>query len=227
MSRMVKSTLIIAAVLATATLEAQVIFRNPTIAGTAGVDPTGGFAQSVSITTTTRVTRFGFFIGVNTGFTTGPSSFTAYIASNAAPTVRLWEGSFVRNMNASADYGTDAFSLDLAPGTYFFAMYGTSGVSAMAWRTVAAGPYVQNGITQVGHARVNATGALVPPPEPDLVPPGFGRSAAMALFIEGTQDLAPTPPPVGVIPEPSTYALMTTGLVALAALRRRRASAMT
>lgn len=223
MHRFIRRTVAAAALVVTAApVSAQVVFDAPPGSGGVFGGNRGGIGQIMQVGTATTVTRLGFRLGVLQNFP-GTQNFTAYIATFAAPTTRLWQQSFTRALAGNPQeipvlVLTDPFSLQLAAGTqYFIGFYSTGGSAGYAWIGSGTTPISQNGFTQVAVRELNVDG--------NIVPRQFEYDWQQSIRIEGTPTVTPPPPPPGVVPEPSTYALMATGLAGLAALRRRRAAA--
>ena len=215
MHRFIRRTVLAAALAVTASpLSAQFLFDpGPGTAG-AFIGNRGGIGQFMRVTTTTNVTRLGFELGV---VAPGTQTFVAYIASATAPATRLWEQTFVRTLAVVPDavrnlFLTDPLSFQLNAGTdYLLGFYSTSGPAGWGW-VGKVGIHSQNGLAHLRSQELDVDGRLLPR---DFV-------SQFNILIEGTQTITPPPPPVGVIPEPSTYALMATGLAGVAALQRRR-----
>lgn len=217
MHRIMRTVFVVATLaVTTAPVSAQILYDNVAPGSGAFIGGTGGYGQIMQVGTTTSVTRLGFRLQV---VANGTQNFTAFIATAAAPGTRLWEQSFARAVVNDGDRPflvlTDALSVQLNAGTqYLLGFYATGGTAGYGWVRNSSFA-TQGGFTPGNQFFLNSAGVISAPSQP----------FALGLQIQGTAvTVPPTPPDMGVIPEPSTYALMATGLAGLAALRRRRAA---
>ena len=142
----------------------------------------------------------------NAGSYTGPTDWSVLADSSGAPGSAVASGSFTATQAATGQSAsglsefehTAAVSISLGPGTYWFALSSSSSSpGSVNWA-------FNNAVS--GNAQAFEIG----------VGPWGSISAELAFQLEGDLDSG--------IPEPSTYGLISAGLIAIVAHRRRRAA---
>lgn len=141
----------------------------------------------------------------NAGSYTGPTDWSVLADSSGAPGSTVASGSFTatqaatgQSFNGLSEFEhTAAVSINLGPGTYWFALSSTSSPGSVNWAFNNA----LSGTAQAFEVGVGPWGPI---------------SAELAFQLEGDLDSG--------IPEPSTYGLISAGLIAIVAHRRRRAA---
>lgn len=162
-----------------------------------------GPGQRVSVASNTTIGSFGFWIG-----TTGTVDMKFMIWDNSGANLLFSQVKTFTDVVNNSLRMTDAISFNLLAGqTYIFAIIGNGENRVSAFLNPT--PFSQNGLTIV-----NPNSNFGPYNSPTYL---GDAGATIALRINGVN--------TNVVPEPSTYAMMTAGLLAVFAVSRRKRSA--
>lgn len=168
--------------------------------------PPAGVGQGVVVTTATNLTQFGFYGRTNSG------DYKFLIFENTTSTLLFSQAVFLENTITGGEWlesGQISFNLD-AGKTYYFGLINYGAGYALSG-TSPPGTDSENGLALTGGAIFYTNYS-----SPSQIPPPDGqRPLSLSLRLEGTQGATTTP-------EPSSMALLGTGLVALVPMVRRR-----
>ena len=154
--------------------------------------------------------------------------------SDTFTTDNLKPGSSAVSDDSPSEFGDEGASSPNIPETFYALKFTPSGDSAsFDWQIVTdRAPmwgdfYGKDGKTSGGTIDVTIfnAGFGSPDSDPDInTYPAADGSVQYHLLVPDTSDVPPPPPPPGVVPEPSSFLLLSTGLLGAAGFRRTRKS---
>ena len=167
--------------------------------------PPAGVGQGVSVTTATNLTQFGFYGTTNSG------DYKFLIFENTTSNLVFSQAVHIGGTDNFAWFESGQISFNLDAGkTYYFGLINYGAGYALSG-TSPPGTDSENGLALTGEAIFYTNYS-----SPSQIPPLDGqRPLSLSLRLEGTQGATTTP-------EPSSMALLGTGLVGLVPMVRRR-----
>lgn len=166
--------------------------------------------------------------------------FTANLIGTAGASNGLWTGNVTFNWLTFGGSGTGAASSVITTAVPAGVGNAAQGMNSMLWAaignnsfTVTSGVVTSFQFTATSspdnyHVCMNSTNTTLSAPSGFICPGSYNRigviGSARGENFDGLQGIRFTARPTTVVPEPSTYALIGTGLAGLAFVRRRRST---